>query len=334
MDNEPEVSVIIPARNEDSNLVQCLDSLVNQDGVSFEIIVADDHSEDKTRQIAESYAQVRVVSARPLAADWTGKASAIDTAIPSARGQWLLFTDADTVHLPGSLKRSLAEAKNQGASMLSYSPRQDACTFWERAIQPVVFAELNRSFAYEDINDPNSKAAAANGQYILVNRSSYEKIGGHRAVKGSLLEDVELARAIKRIGRLRFRYAPDAVSARMYRSLGELVLGWTKNLAALFPNVLGLAFIRLFESFALLLGPPVAIALFLERQWLLTVLAVSLTLVCYVGLVRRLRKAGWTFSKSALSLLGLPFFSYLLFRSYFAYRIRRTVTWKGRSYHP
>jgi glycosyltransferase involved in cell wall biosynthesis len=314
------------------NLAKCLDSLVNQDEVSFEIIVVDDHSEDETRQIAESYPQVRVLSARPLPAHWTGKANAIETAIPSARGQWLLFTDADTVHLPGSLKRSLDEAKNHGVSMLSYSPRQDVCTFWEKSIQPVVFAELNRSFAYEDINDPNSQSAAANGQYILVNRSSYEEIGGHRTVNGSLLEDVELARAMKRVGRLRFRYAPDAVSARMYRTLGELTLGWTKNLAALFPNVLGLGFIRLLESFALLLGPPLAIVLFLGREWLLTILAVSLTLVCYFRFARRLRKAGWQFSRSKSSVLGLPFFSYLLFRSYFSYRIRKTVTWKGRSY--
>src|ERR1700730_7169993 len=302
MVDEPEVSVIIPARDEEANLSRCLESLVGQVGVSFEIIVVDDHSKDRTRQIAESYPQIRVLSARPLSPGWTGKANAIQTAIPSARGRWLLFTDADTVHLPGSLEPSLAEAKTHDVSMLSYSPRQDADTFWEQAIQPVVFAELNRHFAYEDINNPTSQTAAANGQYILVKRSSYEEIGEHTAVKSSLLEDVELARAIKRIGHLRFRYGPDAVSARMYRSLGELILGWTKNLAALFPRALELAIVRFLESFALLCGPLLTVALLLlSCRPIWAALASFLTLLCYIGFARRLRRAGWQFSKSPSS---------------------------------
>jgi glycosyltransferase involved in cell wall biosynthesis len=329
---EPEVSVIIPARDEESNLAPCLDSLIDQAGVSFEIIVVDDHSKDRTRQIAQSYPQVRVLEARPLAPGWTGKANAIQTAIPVAKGQWFLFTDADTVHLPGSLERSLREANADGLSMLSYSPKQEANSFWERAIQPVVFAELSRKFAYEDINDPASPNAAANGQYILIQRSAYEAIGQHDGVKSSLLEDVELARAIKKKGRLRFRYGPDAVSARMYRGLPELVIGWTKNLAALFPGVFALAIVRLLESLALLCGPLLTLALLLRRQFSFAVVALFLTLVCYIGFARRLRKAGWSLSRSPSSVLGLPLFAYLLLRSYFMYRFRRRVSWKGRSY--
>jgi len=334
MNDKPDVSVIIPARNEQTNLGMCIDSLVSQEGVSFEIIVVDDHSEDQTRQIAESYPQILVLPARPLPEGWTGKANAIQTAVPFARGEWLLFTDADTIHLPGSLERSVAEAKEQNVSMLSYSPRQDACTFWERAIQPVVFAELNRSFVYGEINDPTSQSAAANGQYILISRLAYERIDGHNAVKGSLLEDVELARAIKRIGRLRFRYAPDAVAARMYRTLHELILGWTKNLTALFPNTLGLAIVRLLESLALTLGPPLVIVLIYQRRLALASIAACVTVLCYSGFAGRLSGAGWPFTRSISSLLGLPFFVYLLLRSYFSYKIRHNVIWKGRSYQP
>jgi len=133
MANIPDVTIIVPARNEESNLATCVTSLVDQSDVSFEVIVVDDHSEDRTREIAESFSGIRVIPARPLENGWTGKANAIQTAIPFAKGQWFLFTDADTTHLPGSLARSLLEAKTYGVSMLSFSPKQDVGTFWERA---------------------------------------------------------------------------------------------------------------------------------------------------------------------------------------------------------
>src|SRR3954447_23333901 len=106
----PDVSVIIPARNEEANLGSCLESLVNQDGLDFEIIVVNDHSSDRTREIASSFANVRVIEAGPLPPGWTGKNNAVATGAGGARGEWLLFTDADTVHVPGSLARALAEA--------------------------------------------------------------------------------------------------------------------------------------------------------------------------------------------------------------------------------
>src|ERR1700739_1732621 len=97
----PEVSVIIPARNEEASLGTCLESLISQTGVDFEIIVVNDHSTDRTREIAESFKQVRVIDAAPLSAGWTGKNNAVATGAREGRGQWLLFTDADTVHTPG-----------------------------------------------------------------------------------------------------------------------------------------------------------------------------------------------------------------------------------------
>src|SRR5271156_4958584 len=122
----PTVSVIGPARNEEACLGACLQSLVlqknTQTGVSFEVIVVDDHSIDRTRDIAQSFAspQLKIIEAGPLPAGWTGKNNAVTAGSRAARGEWLLFTDADTIHLPGSLARSLAEAKRQGAALLSY----------------------------------------------------------------------------------------------------------------------------------------------------------------------------------------------------------------------
>src|ERR1700730_14925822 len=107
----PNVSVIIPARNEEACLGDCLQSLVSQAGVPFEIIVVDDHSTDRTREIAQSFSGVRVIDAGPLPEGWIGKNNAVTAGAREARGPWLLFTDADTVHLPGSLARALAEAR-------------------------------------------------------------------------------------------------------------------------------------------------------------------------------------------------------------------------------
>src|SRR4030088_2399186 len=142
----PTVSVIVPARNEEGCLRACLESLVAQTGVAFEIIVVDDHSTDRTREIALSFPGVRVVDAAPLPQGWTGKNNAVTCGARAANGEWLLFTDADTVHLPGSLARALAEARENGVELLSYSPEQIAVSFWEMTTLPPIFAELARRY--------------------------------------------------------------------------------------------------------------------------------------------------------------------------------------------
>src|ERR1700722_3715004 len=194
----PLVSVIVPARNEEALLKICLDSLTQQNGVNFEIIVVDDHSTDRTREIANSFSRqnVRLIEAAALPRGWTGKNNALATGAAIAGGGWLLFTDADTIHEPGSLARALAEARSKGSALLSYSPRQIIRSFWEKAVMPVIFAELALTFRPSQVSDSRSPAAAANGQYILITREAYGAVGGHAALAGTLLEDVALAHAV------------------------------------------------------------------------------------------------------------------------------------------
>jgi len=329
----PEVSVIIPARNEEACLGACLASLAGQEGAVFEIIVADDGSSDGTARIAQSFAGVKLIEAGPLPEGWSGKSNAVYTGAQQARGQWLLFTDADTVHLPGSLARTLGEAKRHGAAMLSYSPAQELHGFIQRAVMPVIFAELASTYRPREVSDPSSPAAAANGQYLLITREAYEAVGGHAAIVKCLLEDVELARAVKRSGRrIRFRFGGDAVRARMYRSFPQLVEGWTKNLALLFKVPARLALTRLLE-FAVLVGSLALFALGLSRGDVrLAVLAAIALALLYLNLLRRIRKAHAGAASSALAVFGLPIFSYLLLRSKLYYKWRRSVTWKGRHY--
>ena len=313
----PEVSIIIPARNEEANLGNCLRSLVErttgQTGVTREIIVVDDGSTDRTREIAEGFSGVRVISAGPLPEGWTGKNNAVRAGAEEARGNWLLFTDADTEHLPGSLARAVDEAKRKQADLLSYSPEQVVETFWERAVMPVVFAELAAQYPPAKVRDPKSGVVAANGQYILVRRTAYEQAGGHWAVASEILEDVALAKAFREGGwRVYFRYGGDAVRTRMYRNWVQLRDGWTKNLALLFPH-------------------PVRHAAWLTAWWLLAWMTLPVPLLAF-WLFERILRAQFDWRNTLLATaFGVPVFSYLLLRSWRAH-IAGVVSWKGRDY--
>ncbi len=342
---QPSISVIVPARNEEACLGACLQSLVSQKlpqkvsepGLAFEIIVVDDHSTDRTHQIAASFSRdgVRVIDAGPLPQGWTGKNNAVAAGARVARGQWLLFTDADTIHLSGSLARSLEEAQRRHAALLSYSPRQIVKSFWEQAVMPVIFAELAVSYHPSRVNDSGSPAAA-NGQYLLIAREAYDAVGGHAALAANLLEDVALARAVKRSGRkIVFRYGGDAVRTRMYRNFAQLREGWIKNLALLFPACRRLAATRALEFLLIVASAGLTISECLRRHWLAGTATGALALVLYALFMARVRRAHFEWNAILFSLLGLPIFSYLLLRSWMSHN-RGVITWKDRSYaaHP
>ena len=324
----PEVAIIVPARNEEASLGDCLASLTAQTGVAFEIIVVDDGSTDRTREIAQSFAEVRVISPDPLPHGWTGKNNAVIAGAKEARAQWLLFTDADTVHLPGSLARTLAEAKTEGADLLSYSPEQMAVTFAERAVMPVVFAELAAKYPPQRVREQNSGIIAANGQYLLVRRAAYDSVGGHTAVATEILEDVALARRFCKNGKhVYFRYGGDAVRTRMYRNWAQLREGWTKNLALLFTQPEQLAVRSLFLWLVAWSALGVAVSGAVSQH--LTRIAFALF---WLLLYRRIRAAHFSPVNNLIAIaFGLPMFTYLLLRSKKAHADGQ-VSWKGRAY--
>jgi glycosyltransferase involved in cell wall biosynthesis len=328
----PTVSVIVPARNEEVSIGPCLESLVSQTGVSHEIIVVDDGSTDRTREIARSFSGVRLIDPGPLPVGWSGKNNALVAGAKEARGEWLLFTDADTVHRPGSLLRSVTEARQQKAALLSYSPEQEVHGFLEKAVMPVIFAELASSYRPSEVSNPASSAAAANGQYILVLREAYDAVGGHAAVATSLLEDVALAKAVKASGRkIFFRYGGDAVRTRMYRRFAQLREGWTKNLVLLFPSAGRLAVLRLMEFVLIVGGFAIAVTEASRGRWYACVASAIVAVVLYGVFLKRIRRAHFSWGANVLALFGLPLFSHLLLRSRKVH-LRGTVPWKGRYY--
>jgi len=249
-----------------------------------------------------------------------------------ARGLWLLFTDADTVHKQGSLARSLDEAKRFGVALLSYSPEQEVRGFWAKAVMAVIFGELACTYRPKEICDPSKSVAAANGQYLLIRRDTYLKIAEPADVRASLLEDVAVAKAVKQSGdRIRFRLAADAVRTRMYRNFAELRDGWTKNLALLFPEAGRLAVHRLFEFVAIVGGAAASVVLFGGGQILPAILAAAVAGGVYSSFFARVHKAHFDWGATLAALFGLPLFSWLLLRSRRAH-LRGKVVWKGRTY--
>ena len=347
-DSQPELrlSVIVPARNEAASLGACLESLLAQSepgfalGHQWELIVVDDDSIDATPQIAEAAAADRdgvIVLQAPVLdltdrGGFTGKTNACWFAAQQARGAWLLFTDADTVHEPGNLSRAIHEAQKYDAALLSYSPRQIVTGFWQRAVMPLVFSELATAYPPKEVSSPASSIAAANGQFLLVEREAYFSVGGHRMIGKEILEDVALARAIKRAKfGIRFRFAPDALATRMYRTLPDMIEGWTKNLALLFPSPILMAAMQMLQ-FLLFFGlPMLAYSMPYLVSWQRGAILVVWLRATW-GFYNRVSRSHFPAADVALSILGVPLFSWLLIQSALQRRIRKSVGWKGRSY--
>ena len=342
-----ELSVIIPARNEERSLSSCLASLLVQSesgfalGQQWELIIVNDASTDRTPEIAAqavaTYKGVILLDAPPLdlsnRGGFTGKNNACWTGAQTARGKYLLFTDADTIHETNDLSRSLRESDRHKAALLSYSPRQIVTGFWQHAVMPLIFSELASVYPSQEVNDPVRSLAAANGQFILVERDAYFAVGGHRAVGKDILEDVALARNVKHSHRIiRFRYAPEALCTQMYRSTSEMIEGWTKNLALLFPKPIALALWRTLDLLLFFGLPVLALGIFWLVPWQRSVILLIWVRTLW-RFYSRVARSNFPAFDVAISIFGIPLFVYLLIRSVVDHRIKKNVAWKGRSYN-
>lgn len=255
----PRVSVLVPARNEARRISPCLLSLLAQDYPNSEIIVLDDHSEDGTAAVVlqhgfsrDAEARHRLIGSQPLPAGWTGKAWACHQLAAVAQGEYLLFTDADTIHEPTALGACLGHALDTRAALLSAWPCQVTGSWSEKAVIPLVYVLLlgalphyllrrlqrRPEYARGASRATLETLGAANGQYMLWRREDYQKVGGHAAIRDHLVEDVALGRLVAaRTGegmRLINCDGSRLVRCRMYTSFPEVWEGFTKNLRAAF----------------------------------------------------------------------------------------------------
>jgi chlorobactene glucosyltransferase len=230
----PFVSVCVPARDEERDIEACLTSLLNQDYPQFEVIVVDDNSTDETPGIIESlqerHANLISIQGAALPADWYGKPFALHQAGQKARGELLLFTDADPVFQPYALTTAVHLIQKHGLDMVSLLPGAEFGSFWERVVQPVIFAFIAALTRFRKVNDPESKAAMGVGAFILLRRAMYGRVGGHETLKQTILEDIGMARLVKRAGaKIMIADAQKIYSIRMYHSFREIWIGWRKN---------------------------------------------------------------------------------------------------------
>lgn len=332
MNSIPRVSAIIPARNEEQTIARAVISLAEQDEVQ-EIIVVNDQSDDGTeevlRRVASEQPKLRVVESGSLPPGWVGKNHAAHLGAEKASCDWLLFTDADAVHLPGSTARALAEARSRGAALVSYSPGQEMHTWWERATIPFIFCRLSQLYSYAAVNDPDSPAAAANGQYLLIRRDAYEKIGGHAAVREEVVEDVALARLVKSAGfGLYFGPGDQIARVRMYSRFMSMWQGWSKNLLPL------IAWTGQRLTRELLSATPwIPLVLLMLTPWNVWFGALGLLLLAgrhasYAGLLRKNR---FPLSCALYYLPSVGLYCALLLASDWGYS-RGRIAWKGREY--
>lgn len=247
----PLISVCVPARNEERNIRRCVEALLAQDYPNFEVIVLDDRSSDATPQILAELAardrsaersrrssRLRVLHGAELPPGWVGKTHALHQASAAARRDhpealagWLCFVDADTFAAPEALSSVYAKAIETQADLFTIVTEQIMLTFWERTLLPVVLTALSVGFSPRRVNDARRKDAIANGQFIFIKRPVYQALGGHAAIRDSIVDDLDLAVLTKRMGyRLIVAAGQRVARTRMYTSLPEMWEGWTKNI--------------------------------------------------------------------------------------------------------
>ncbi len=326
------VSVGVPARDEERVIGDCLASLLAQEGVSLEIRVLDDGSSDRTaaivREIAERDGRVTLLEGAPLLEGWKGKPHACQQLGEAATGEWLLFVDADVRLGPGAIAAALAQAEAARADLLSVFPEQVCGSWSEKILIPTLGFILLAFLPFRFLERPDPRIAAANGQFMLFRREAYRAINGHAGVKDAIVEDIVLARRVKAAGgRLAIADGTGRVFCRMYRSLGEIWHGFSKNLYPAFGGKPA----PFWFSMGLL-------GMFFVLPWVLAIggvawawVAVALALGMRAILAWRLRQSVWAVLGHPLAMV---FLLALGLRSFGVARSGRTVPWKGRTYAP
>src|SRR6266849_50757 len=326
------VSAIIPARNEEGVIAACITSLASQPEIA-EILVVNDESTDATasvvRSLMEKIPNLHLLESGGLPDGWVGKNHALWVGVQQATCGWLLFTDADAEHERNSASRALQIAQEQGAALVSFSPEQVTETWYEKALIPFIYLRLAKRFSYEKVNDPNSPAAAANGQFLMMRRDVYDAIGGHSSVAGEVLEDVALAMRVKAAGhRIWFGSGKGIVRVRMYRSFQAMWQGWQKNLYRLMGGTPWSVFREMESSLPWI--PLLLLALGLKYP-LLLFLGVLLLIFRQTSYGLDLARNQYPFSFIFYYVPAVALYVAVLWASYRSH-INGRIQWKGRGY--
>ena len=338
LEDAPLVSIVVPVRNEEDSIKRCIDSLKGLNYLAKEIIVVDGDSSDSTREILANLSGVTAIEEPPLPKGWVGKNWGCQSGYENSKGELLLFTDGDTVHTPESLKSSVRYLVENRLDMFTLIPRVVTVGFWENSLLPLVFEAIFFLTGGDRANNPKSHRFMANGQYILIRRSVYEKIGGHEALRSRIDEDYRMAQAVKSAGlRLRIVFAPDFMETRMYKSFHELWEGWTKNFYAGSNYRIGWFLVGMGLVFTFLLTP-FLLLFYGVFAWLvsgnITALIAGIVIVGILTARTAFMNLRWHYKAryALVMVLSVTIFLALMVNSMIGYTTSRGVTWKGRNY--
>jgi len=344
----PRVSILVAAKDEASNIETCVRTLLAQDYGDFEVIAANDRSDDDTGTILDRLAaefpdRLTVIHVQSLKEGWFGKNNAMRQAVARASGEWMLFVDADCRQTSDRcLTVAMSEALSRGVDFISVMPVLETRSFWERVIQPVCGAVMALWFNPRRVNDPTSAASYANGAFMLMTRDNYNAIGGHEAVKTELNEDIQMARLTKQLGRRLYVTHNDGLYVtRMYSSLSEAWRGWSRIFFGSF-GCLRRLLISLIVLVVMSVLPFVSLAVSAagwlfsgdqsRRDWMLVLISSLILVITLESVVYRLMKLlqtpRWTFITYPLgAVLALG----MLINAMTKYAGAST-TWRGTTY--
>ncbi len=333
----PFISVLVPARNEENNILGCIESLLQSDYPRMEIIVLDDNSTDKTFEKAEKLSstekRLRVIKGKKLPQGWTGKNWSCHQLSEVARGEWLLFTDADTRHTPRSISVALASALDSESGFLTCIPGLVAKTWSERLFMPIIHFAFLALIPFKLLNiSKDSRLPLGIGPFILIKNDCYLRCGGHESIKGKIVDDIALAKKVKQEkGKISVIDGTDIVSLRFYTSFKSLWKGFSKNCY----GALGGSPYRLFGVFLgcyfLFIYPYLSLWGGIQANQSITIPFLQVLTISLMRVIIALRfKASLIYA--LLHPLSIIFVLSILFNSFRLSLFKKRCEWKERFY--
>lgn len=339
--NPPLVSVLIPARNEAENIHRCLSSLSKQDYPNLEIIVLDDNSTDRTSEVVQEFAvkdsRISLVNGAPLKKGWLGKCFACHQLAKQAKGDYFVFTDADTLHFGNTISKALAALINNKLDALSIYPSQITVTFHERMTVPFInFAILSFMPLVLVKKAKSAFFSTGIGQFFLFKREVYEKFGGHESVKGEILEDIHISKQVKKFGyKIMVFDGSNNIFCRMYHNFDEVINGFSKFIFAAFDyngfmEMIAMSFFSIIFMVPFLLLP-MGVFIFSWSGRVITFTIIQICIILVIKIILSMR-----FKNRILDVLLTPVsVAYMVLiagNSYFQAKLGKGIYWKGRTY--
>ena len=337
----PLVSIMIPARNEAENIKRCLRSLLKQDYPNIEILVLDDNSNDSTslsvKKLAERDSRIKLIAGKPLKRGWMGKCYACWQLSKYAKGKYLIFTDADTLHFENSVSSAIGCLTGNNLDALSVIPRQIMVSLHERlVITWVHFGILSLLPLFLITKSKNPLFCTANGQFLLFKREVYRKIGGHKSVKAKILEDIHISKMVKKHG-YKFMIFDGSrnIYCRMYRNFHELIRGFSKFMFAafnfkLFTIVVVITLISVLFLFPFILLP-LGIFIFDWPDIIIDLIILQIFIILIMRIILAFRLKSRVFD-TLLHPLSMIYVILICINSVLQTRFGEGVYWKGRRY--